>query len=558
MAERAYFSRHISIAKLPQGMVSAVEADTALFNRIVHKAAAMQRHSQSAGAEEADDRLPDLRRKENRGLRESLPKSMHVVLKEMYHTDDYFTNSAIRTANASLKSVKELNKLNIEEVQSQLKDLRKERSSSKRRLTRLSNVKKMLVRVSKAVKAGRKPSYRLDGFCERFNEKTGRFEVLSYGRVKESYDNAYLFELQYVDPQIRRNRNKLRLLDEKEERLTRRIDEMKQKLPGICFGSKKLFHGEDRYPDHETWLSAFRKKRSRQLAVSGRSDAAQGNFLFRYDTASHTLTYKSQQKDADGKRIVVSFPDVCFPYGQEKVDAAVDACGDERQAVSWRVIRTGNSFLIQCMVDVQPEHRLNDYYGDGCIAMDTNYDNLSVCELDGCGNILRHKVIYFDLEGASSGHAEQILSKALDEVFALCRETEKPFAMENLKLKHTAEHYGSKRRNFVTSRFAFSKVTALAESKALKYSICLAKVSPAYTSQQGKLLFMKKYGLSIHEAASAAIGRRAMGIQERLPSCVRGLLEPDQQTLPHRKQWKAAYKFTKKMMPSGMYACRFA
>jgi IS605 OrfB family transposase len=186
------------------------------------------------------------------------------------------------------------------------------------------------------------------------------------------------------------------------------------------------------------------------------------------------------------------------------------------------------------------------------------HDNLSIAELDGCGNVLRHKVIRFNLENVSSGHAEQILSKALEKVFFWCDEAKKPFAMEDMALKHVSNHYGSKKRNFVTRRFAFSKVTALAESKALKHCVEICKVNPAYTSQAGKLLFVKKYGCSIHEGASIAIGRRAMGIRERLPSAIRRMLKPKQQTLPRQKQWKAAYPMTKKITASEMYQYRFA
>ena len=295
-----------------------------------------------------------------------------------------------------------------------------------------------------------------------------------------------------------------------------------------------------------------KKKRSHALMITGRKDASQGNFRFSYNTETRELIYRSQQMK-NGEPILMHLKNVVFPYKQEFVDWAVGLPTHARHAVSWRIIETGGSFLIQCIVTI-PEKNMVEFIGDGCIGMDTNYDNLSISETDRSGNILRHKIIRFDLEGASSGHAEQILSSALDEVYQWCRESAKPLVMEDLKLKHTANRYGSKKRNFVTSRFAYSTVTALAESKSYKYGIALNKVHPAYTSQAGKLIFMKRYGMSIHEGASAAIARRGMGIQEKVPLLIKVIDPSINWNQPRRQQWAAAYKITKQLRASEMYA----
>ena len=41
-----------------------------------------------------------------------------------------------------------------------------------------------------------------------------------------------------------------------------------------------------------------------------------------------------------------------------------------------------------------------------------------------------------------------------------------------------------------------------------KNSIQVFKVNPKFTSQQGKIKYMSKYGMSIHESAAMCIGRR--------------------------------------------------
>ena len=71
------------------------------------------------------------------------------------------------------------------------------------------------------------------------------------------------------------------------------------------------------------------------------------------------------------------------------------------------------------------------------------------------------------------------------------------------------------------------KVTQLAESKSYKYGIGLYKAAPAFTSQIGKIKYMRHYGISIHVAAAMAIGRRAMGFNERPPKELRHLIPQD-------------------------------
>ena len=59
---------------------------------------------------------PDLRKKDNKAL--NTKPSAHVYLKGLFSVDDYFANSAFKTVKDSIQSVKELNRLNIEELKS--------------------------------------------------------------------------------------------------------------------------------------------------------------------------------------------------------------------------------------------------------------------------------------------------------------------------------------------------------------------------------------------------------------------------------------------------------
>ena len=282
------------------------------------------------------------------------------------------------------------------------------------------------------------------------------------------------------------------------------------------------------------------------MTISGRKDAAQGNFVFRYDTRSQTLTYKSMS----GKEIILT--NVAFPYGQEFVNYAVSAIGEYRHAVAWRLELHGNRILVKCMVEL-PKVEKNESFETGCIAFDSNVDHLAVADVDKHGNLLSHQVIPFDLTGKTSEQRKQILSSALEEVFQFAKDRKKPIVMERLKDIKNNSMYQEKQLNRKFSGFAYRMITELAESKSYKYGIGLWKVHPAYTSQIGKLKYMRHYGLSIHEAAALVIGRRALGYKETLPKTMRHLLPKEKVNCHHWAHWRFFTLHLKKIDSRNFY-----
>ena len=96
---------------------------------------------------------------------------------------------------------------------------------------------------------------------------------------------------------------------------------------------------------------------------------------------------------------------------------------------------------------------------------------------------------------------------------------DKPIAIEKLDTttSKVSNRYGNKKANFKMSMFAYNKMISAIKSRAEKMGIAVFEVNPAYTSQIGKMKYMKRFGISIHEAASFVIARRAMGFKEKLP-----------------------------------------
>ena len=66
--------------------------------------------------------------------------------------------------------------------------------------------------------------------------------------------------------------------------------------------------------------------------------------------------------------------------------------------------------------------------------------------------------------------------------------------------------------------FYYSRYKELLQHKCLKVGVEAIPVNPAYTSQIGHTVFMKRYGLSSHGSAACVIARRGMDLTfEKVP-----------------------------------------
>ena len=155
------------------------------------------------------------------------------------------------------------------------------------------------------------------------------------------------------------------------------------------------------------------------------------------------------------------------------------------------------------------------------------------------------RIAEFSLEGKTSEQIETELSLALEHVFLWAKITGKPVAMEDIEKLSKNLLYGSAKRNRHISMFAYNKMTELADGKGLKYGLYVRKVNPAFTSQIAKLKYMRPLGISIHEAAAAVIGRRAMGRREPLKKGMKALLTDEVQEKGEWSKWGSlAYRLS--------------
>ena len=90
------------------------------------------------------------------------------------------------------------------------------------------------------------------------------------------------------------------------------------------------------------------------------------------------------------------------------------------------------------------------------------------------------------------------------------------------------------------SMFAYRKMIQAIKSRADKKGVAVIEVNPAFTSVSGKLKYMRKFGISIHQVAAFTIGRRGLGYKEKAPKVLKKYVPKD--VSHHWKHWSILNK----------------
>lgn len=312
-------------------------------------------------------------------------------------------------------------------------------------------------------------------------------------------------------------------------------------ISSVVFGSKKLFKHQftkkEFVQDYQSWKELFLAARNKQVLISGRKDAAAGNFVFTYQPDTNDLRMTS----LSGK--VVTFSNVVFPYGQEQVNQTVlrqRKCEDKKangKPISWSVEDHGDYYIIKCLLDVEEEVLVNFSTSDGVIGVDCNVDHFAWTDVSQDGNFLESGTFLFTLNKKTNGQSTKILEAEAIALVDVAIQKNKPIVMEDIDttLSKTGDTYGNKKANRLKSIFAYRKMAQAIKSRAQKMGVAVMVVNPAYTSITGKLKYMRKFGISIHQAASYTIGRKGLGYKEKAPQVLRHHIARHQ--LPYWKQW---------------------
>ena len=267
--------------------------------------------------------------------------------------------------------------------------------------------------------------------------------------------------------------------------------------------------------------------RSNEFFVLGSRDETSGCQLCVASIADDsTLTLRLRMPDClaeqHGKYLVIE--GVRFAYGHDQVLAALQSNaeyagyrrrhGDKAarstslgQAISYRFKRDGKGWRVFATTEL-PEVEITTDRRRGAIGVDLNADHLAVAETDASGNYLNAWRVPLVTYGKSQRQSEALIGDAVASVVQYAKEVGKPIVIERLdfRQKKSALEGESRRYSRMLSSFSYGKIKAYFLSRGYRQGVEVHQVNPAYSSVIGRVKFMERYGLTVHQAAASGAG----------------------------------------------------
>lgn len=504
--EKTYFSNRIYKNTLSADQIRSIGNALVTFNRAKHKAYKM------------------LLAEHNYKTKHN--PSIHLQIKDIFKINDYWANSAVQEARAQVASQKELQKIYVSGLNGQI-DTKK--GKLKEINTKLKNLKKLLSSIIK----NKFKTWRGSNIVKHDSG------IISVEFKKESliFYNIYDFEKQYLRPEIKKLENRSKLIGYSITRLEEKLQKLQSGfLKGCVFGTKGLFKKQftvEKYKNnHKAWRKEWHKARYSSLKISGRMDAKYGNFVFKYDVATKTLSF-----DLPGST-TVKVP-VAFKYGQKELDSAIIHQSDRKKPIAWAIEDHGEYYIFKATVNVPNNPYTNYYKGNGVIGVDMNCDHTALAEIDHCGNLINWTTVPYDLDGLSKGQAVKVLEQAAIKIVEFAKDKNKPIVIEDLDTTDSKFRlkYGNKKRNRKITLFAYRRLTGAITARADREGLAVLKTKPNYTSVMGKLKYMSQKGIPVHVSAALVIARRSMGFKEKVPPVLSASLPEKIRCRHHWAHW---------------------
>jgi len=121
--------------------------------------------------------------------------------------------------------------------------------------------------------------------------------------------------------------------------------------------------------------------------------------------------------------------------------------------------------------------------------------------------------------GKARHQTEAVIGDAVAKVVEYAREVGKPIVIEKLDFRQNkaALKGESCRYSRMLSSFSYGRITAYFISRGYREGVEVHQVNPAFSSVIGRVKFMERYGLSVHQGAALVLARRLLGCPERIP-----------------------------------------
>ena len=448
-------------------------------------------------------------------------KSFHMYIKDKFDLNTYYTNSIVRLVEAKFKAQVELQKLYIDETQEKINAKQGTLDKTKKYLKNLQELEDRIT------------EYRT---IRKTNPKAALINVRGLKYIKIKHNKIYVkinkewieyglgkFEYTYLLPEIRKQKHLIGSYKHRINNLEIKLEKFK-KLKRIIFGTKKFM--QDYNKGKYTKLEFLRHKYQR-YEISGRCDFLNGNRMIMPEYNKNTNTLRFRITTLHNKIFYID--DVVFPYRQDELVETMKAYTGmingkgSGTAISCGIRRCFNNNRVYYQIDTvfDVEKLIIDINYDksnGIVALDFNLGHVDMTELDGKGNLVNHKTLYYELN-KNSKQNEISLRKVLDIVGQYAKDRHKIIVVEDLdltklKTKMNSDKKDQKILNKYIHSFPYSRYENIVDNLKIKYHLDIIKVNPAFTSIIGALKYANYKKLNMHISASYVIGRRALGFSD--------------------------------------------
>jgi len=358
----------------------------------------------------------------------------------------------------------------------------------------------------------------------RFSSAT-RF---AYNRLLEGRDRK---ELKREDgPLCPRFRLNTRYADEAIEKAQATLDsakELGQDPRKVVFGGRKLFEQLKRkHLSGKDWKRLQREwKEKRQGLLYARGDGSKGgNLNLRLLVRAGALWLRVNLGDGTYAQALVRTGHPNLDKLLERVHAGLPY----NLGLSLREGQVQAHFTWSEELPPPTHTKAN-----GVLGIDVNADpyHLALAVVSPEGNLARHLTLSLEeVDSApNKGAKELLLWKVAHQVVAIAEEHGVAIATERLKYLRKSKRGDGSGRHFrhKQHRFAYRALLQKIQALARKRGVEVLEVDPQDTSSIGMLKYAPSLHLSKDIAAAYVIGRRALGLTEKLPKGYGALLRDE-------------------------------
>jgi IS605 OrfB family transposase len=342
-------------------------------------------------------------------------------------------------------------------------------------------------------------------------------------RLDQHKAKALKLTPQRLESERRAHHHRQRALNKKTQKLAAVKQRLAAPVPGIAFGTRKLFrqqwHADSApFKDAAEWKAAWRAARSHQVFFLGAKDETGGNqscvARLQEDGTWH-LQVRRFDRNLTGADRYLNLTGIRFLHGHGQLAAAF-ANG---QALSYRFHRDERGWRVFVSFEVAARDLVTMSPLCGAVGVDFNQTHLSVATVDAYGNPAHLRDM--DFAAGTDGAQRDRLANVIRELVIDCARQKLPLVVEDLDfavLKRRLSAEGaSAERQVKLSGLQYAQYRAQVERQCARHGVRLIKVAPAYTSVAGRLKYASRLGVSVHQAAALVIGRRGQQRKERVP-----------------------------------------